>query len=112
MTTIQAIADVLMQHGDRFTGNGVREEAEGWRSEGFNAETANAWCEIGVWDAETAAKLRDAGVTPAQVSTAAKTLIEDSIDPENDYTDGDPIYACCNGDLDVETLIDAAKKAA
>lgn len=123
------MAEMLERHGDRFTGNNTDDEAQGWLDEGFDADSADAWCEIGCWDATTAAKWRDAGMTPSQISDAADAMLEaeiaewDAIDEaaaeedhdwtpctrESQYTDGNPIYSACNGDTRRQALIDAAK---
>lgn len=102
--------DMLEGHGDRFTGKNVDDEAQGWLDEGFDADSADDWCEIGVWDSATAAQLRDAGLSPEQVREACERLIEDASDDARDeYTDGDPIYSVCNNDTSIDVLIDAAK---
>lgn len=98
---------MLLRHGDMFTGNSVEDEAEGWADNGFDADSADPWCEIGVWDAATAAELRDAGLTPEQVKAAAESLTEGLEDPAEEYTNGCPIYAACNGDISVSVIIKA-----
>ena len=124
------IMEMLELHGDKFAGNHVSHEAQNWLDQGFDAASADDWCEIGCWDAATAATLRDAGLTPAQSDDAAERLIEaetaewDAIDEasakDNDdwtpcqrdskYTDGDPIYSACNNDTNAAEIIDAAKE--
>jgi hypothetical protein len=123
--------EALERHGDKFTGNNVADEAQGWLDENFSAEEADEWCDIGVWDALTAATLRDAGVTPSKANDAAQKLIDAEIeaweaidlaaakdDPENwtpcerdsQYTDGDPIYSACNNDTNANEIVEAAKQ--
>lgn len=106
--SLGAMVDVLESHGSRYTGNDVDDEAQGWIDQGFSATEADEWCDIGMWDAATAAACRDADKTPDQIAAAAKALIEDvADDDESPYTDGDPIYSACNGDTSVDVLIDA-----
>jgi hypothetical protein len=126
---IGEMADMLNGHGDQFSGNYVDDEAQNWLDNDFDADAANEWCEIGVWDAEVAATFRGENLTPKQVAAAAQKLIDaenaewDAIDEaeaeDNDdwtpcernsqYTD-DPIYSVCNGDTDAQEIIDAAKE--
>jgi len=101
------MVDVLEQHGDRWTGNCVDDEAQDWLDHDFEADGVNEWCEIGVWDAATAAAFRAAGKTPVQIAAASQSLIDAEEDPAEVYTDGDPIYAVCNSDLDAQIIIDA-----
>lgn len=107
---IGEMAEMLTRHGKNFCGNNVNDEAEGWADQGFRVDDAESWCEIGVWDAATAAELRDANLTPDDVASAAESLTEGLDDPAEEYTDGDPIYAACNGDICVSVIIDAARR--
>lgn len=95
---------MLLRHGDRFAGSCVEDVARDWLDSGFDADGADAWCEIGCWDAATAAQMRDADLTPDQMRAAAEEIAAAA-----EYTDGDPIYSCCNGDTPIQVLIDAAK---
>ena len=103
------MAVILEGHGSKFSGNNVADEAEAWMDNGFSPARAGSWCEIGVWDAAVAAEFRDADLTPEQVTAAAESLTEGMDDPAEEYTDGDPIYAACNGDINASVIIDAAK---
>lgn len=121
------IAQMLNGHGPQFTGNNVDDEAQGWLDEGFDAESAGEWCEIGCWDASTAARLRDAGLSAKDADTAADALIEvekekwekedayamehdlELPDHDSEYTDGSPIYSACNNDTPVSKIIEAAE---
>lgn len=114
VTEIISAASIRMQamllgHGIRFSGNNVEDEAEVWQDHDFDADHANQWCEIGVWDAATAAEFRDAGLTPERAKAAAESLTESLDDPADKYTDGDPIYAACNGDIKANVIIEAAE---
>ncbi len=60
------------------------------------------------WDAATAAKFRDADLSPSDVDAAADKLIEDA---DESYTDGSPIYAACNNDISADDIIAVAKVA-
>lgn len=106
-----AMAEMLERHGDRFAGNDVDETAQEWLDHDFTAEIADPWCEIGTWDASTAAEFRDAGLTPTQVKDAAEAMTADLEDPAEEYTDGCPIYAACNNDIIADEIIEAAKDA-
>ena len=126
---VAAMASMLERHGPAYTGHNVLEEAQGWIDAGFSADEAGAWCEIGCWDADTAATWRDDGLTPDQVRDAAQRLIDaevaewdaaDQAAAEDDadwqpvhrhsqYTDGDPIYSACNGDTLAAALVAEAK---
>jgi hypothetical protein len=107
---MDAMVKMLKRHGLMFTGNDPEGEAQDWLDHDFTADTADGWCEIGVWDAATAAELRDAGLTPDEAKRAAQSLVEDKA-RQIRYTDGDPIYSACNGDTPVQEIIDAAKRA-
>ena len=100
---------MLMRHGPRFTGSNINDEAEYWADQGFRADDADEWCEIGVWDAATAAEFRDAGLSPDQVKSAAESLTDGLDDPAEECTAGDPIYSVCNGDTKASVIIDAAR---
>lgn len=65
------IAAVLMSYGDRFAGNNPEGVAQDWADNDFDADGVAEWCEIGVWDASTAAQLRDAGLTPDDAKAAS-----------------------------------------
>lgn len=103
------MAATLNRHGTRFAGNNANDEAREWMDHGFRPSDADEWCEIGVWDAATAAEFRESGLTPDQVKDAAESLTEGLDDPAEEYTDGDPIYAACNGDIDPSVIVEAAK---
>lgn len=103
------MADMLDGHGDKFAGNDADDSAQDWIANGFDSADADGWCKIGVWDAATAATLRDAGLTPTQVVVAEANLVADCDDASDEYTDGSPIYAACNGDISVQVIIDACE---
>ena len=105
----KTMTTVLNSHGSKFSGTNVADEAQEWLDHNFTPATADGWCEIGVWDAATAAEFREAGLTPAEVESAAESLIEGLDDPSEEYTDGDPIYAACNGDITASVIIEAAE---
>lgn len=104
---INDMAATLGSYGSRFVGNNVADEAQEWLDRDFTPASAGGWCEIGVWDAATAAEFRAAGLTPEKVVAAAESLIDGLDDPADEYTDGDPIYAACNGDIKASVIIDA-----
>lgn len=101
--------DMLRRHGEKFTGGECTavDTSQGWVDAGFDAESADHWCAIGVWDYDVAAVLRDEGLTPDQVGRAALRMIADAGDCAGDeYTGADPIYSVCNYDTDIELLIE------
>ena len=124
------MAEMLDRHGSTFAGNCADDTAQDWIDNGFERDSADDWCEIGCWDAATAAELRDSGLTPTQAQEAAQRLIEaetaewnakDDAAAKADadwtpcsrdscYTDGDPIYSACNNDTLAQEIIDAAKE--
>jgi hypothetical protein len=99
---------MLASHGEMYTGICVRDEARGWIDHGFAADEADGWCDIGVWDAATAAELRDAGLTPDRAAAAAERIIE-QYEEAGESSWMDPIYAACNGDLALAAIIAAAE---
>jgi len=105
-TPLELVAEVLVSNGERFTGSDAAEVAQEWIDYGFDADDVSDWCDIGCWDAATAAAWRDAGLSPDQVLDAARSLIDAEDEPEDTYTDGCPIYSCCNGDTDSQVVID------
>ena len=102
-----AMAEMLERHGERFTGDDADAMAQEWLDHGFTVGEADGWCEIGCWDAATAAILAIEGLTPDTASAAAQRLIDAEI-ADSQYTDGDPIYSACNCDTDFQAIIDAA----
>lgn len=109
------IEHVLERHGPRFTGNNVSDEADGWIEHGFNTSEIDAWCDVGCWDPYTAQRLKDEGLESSDVEAACKYLCDQFDDPYEQadaYTDGDPMYALCNNDIDIHVILDAHRKVA
>lgn len=109
---LEEVVRVLKSHGDTFSGGVEQAEAyaKDWIEEGFGAEEVEEWCEEGFWDPATAAALRDENISPREAKRAANKLIDACDDPAEEYTDGCPIYAACNGDIGVQVLIDAVRE--
>ena len=103
------MCDLLDGYGERFSGNCVEDQAQDWLDHGFTADDAGQWCEIGCWDAPTAAEFRDSGKTPEQIADAAEVLAAAEDDPTDTYTDGDPIYSACNNDTNPQIIIAAVE---
>jgi hypothetical protein len=99
---IYDMAMMLTRHGERFIGLDAALEATYWLDHDFLAAEADPWCEIGVWDASTAAAFRDAMLTPDEVLSAAERLTE-GLD--------DPIYSTCNADTPVDVIIAEVARA-
>ena len=91
---------MLEGYGPRFIGHIPTDTAHDWIDHDFTADSAAEWCEIGVWDPATAADLVGAGLSPCQIEETAKQ-----------WTNRDVIYEACNGDLDVQELIDTMREA-
>lgn len=108
-TPLTHIAAVLRANGDAFAGLNSLQTADDWVSEEFtDPDEVNAWCEVGVWAPEVAAAFRDEGISPSVAREAADVMV--ARDGKDTFTDGDPIYAACNGDLDVSEIIEVAKE--
>lgn len=106
---LSRVVNVLKSHGDSFSGGGDNaiRFARQWVERGFDADDVDDWCEARVWDAQTAKAWSLAGMTPDDIVSAAKLLLENH--GTDSYTDGCPIYSCCNGDTDNDVMIDAYK---
>lgn len=106
---LSRVVNVLKMHGDTFSGGGDNaiRFARQWVDRGFDSDDVDDWCEARVWDAQTAKAWSLAGLTPDDVVSAAKLLLENH--GTDSYTDGCPIYSCCNGDTDTDVMIDAYK---
>jgi hypothetical protein len=100
------MAVMLLAAGERFSGNDVVDQAECWVEFGFTAETAWEWVQIGCWASWVAREWRDAGLTPDNVKTAAESLVDNSSEPDVEWTDSCPIYSCCDDDTDPEEVIE------
>lgn len=112
--SVKAIRDVLVGYGDVFTGgiNKAYDVAEEWEFDGFTAEQVEEWAGIGVWDADAADVWRGAGLTPTNVKHIADAMVDASNDPDAEFTDGCPIYAACNGDINPSRFVEFAKSQA
>lgn len=108
MSNAKQIESDLISRGSFFAGNDPAGIAEEWADE-FSPSDAAAWMDARFWDVSTAAALRDAGLSPQNAIDAAEAMIANEDD--NDYTDGCPIYSCCNHDTPVQAIIDAHKLA-
>ena len=102
---INAIAKVLLSHGEMFHGGRAKEIARDWDGCDFTAAGVDDWCSVGVWDAATAEAFHEANMTPAKVKATAERMVE--ADGADAYTSGCPIYAACNGDIDPQRIIKA-----
>jgi hypothetical protein len=99
------VTAVLLSHGEMFHGGTPADIAQDWIDHDFDADEVDSWCEVGCWDASTAAEFRDAGLSPRQAKEAADKL-DDQEDERPTY---DAIYRACNADLRAQAIIDAAK---
>ena len=107
--TLPAIMILLNTAGTRYAGDSAHDIAVEWIDNDFDAESCAEWIAAGFWNPSTAAQLLDAGLSPDDAKNAADAMTENESD--NDYTDGCPIYAACNGDIPAQEIIDAHKLA-
>lgn len=104
--SVREIADVLRRYGGPCHGGSPEDYAGDWDDLGMSAEDVEEWCAVGCWDAATAVRLRDAGLTPRRARDACDRLARAD---RAAYTDGDPMYAACNRDVRVDEIVDAAE---
>ena len=102
---ICAIGEVLLTYGERCHGWRPVDVARAWDAYGFTPLGVEVWCDAGVWDAATAQAFVAAEMTPDDACAAADRLVEQN--GADKYTDGCPIYAACNGDIDPAAIIAA-----
>ncbi len=76
----------------------VEDTAENWVYAEFSAPTVSDWWDAGCFDAEQTAKLRDAGLTPDDVSGNCK---------DHGFSWG---YGFSNCDVSLEDVLDAAAR--
>ena len=102
------IAAVLRGYGDCYSGGDVDDTAREWITCGITGpDEVGGWCLARVWEPNVAVALRDAGITPQRLCDIAARMTDGLDDDERSarWTDGCPIYAACNGDLDVDVLV-------
>ena len=95
-TKITEILATLHGHGPSFYGSDDEQAmdiAKEWAEE-FTVAEAGTWMSVGFWCPSTAASVRDLGIRPEQVATLCENIT------------GDPIYSMCNGDLNINALIE------
>ena len=104
---LSRVVNVLKSHGDSFSGGGDNaiRFARQWVDRGFDAIDVDSWCSVNVWDAQTAKAWAIAKLTPDDVVSAAKLLLESH--GTDSYTRGCPIYSTCNGDIHTDVIVDA-----
>lgn len=99
-TRVDELITELTQRGPVFSGVGyVRETALEWRAHGFDRDTAGPWMDIGIWEPDVAATLRD---WPLRPTTVRQFAHEAAMLPEHEGRD--VIYDVCNGDLSINVL--------
>jgi hypothetical protein len=102
---IAAIADVMLMYGERYHGWRPVDVAREWDRYDFTALGVELWCDAGVWRPDVAAAFAAAEMTSDDACYAADRMVEQH--GADGYTDGCPIYACCDGDLDPAAIIAA-----
>ncbi len=103
--TLPAIMILLGEAGTtRFSGNSTYDMAKEWADAEFSPDDVAEWIQAGFWNASTAAKLREAGLSADDAENAANALLDETGD-DGRYTDNDPVYSCCNGDTDTAVII-------
>lgn len=100
-TRVDELVTELTQRGSTFSGgeSRVRETAMDWRAQGFTRDSAAPWLDIGIWEPDVAATLRDWPLRPRMVRQFAR---EAGGLPEHEGRD--VIYDVCNGDLSINVL--------
>lgn len=83
----------------------VRQLAREWECRCFTATEVAAWLQIGVWDAVTAVRFEKSGLTLEQIADAAEYFCQ-FCDSDEENSSADVMNNICNGELDVEVLID------
>lgn len=113
---INKIAAELSLHGHCFDGGSPRSAvvvATEWHSHGFGDSDVAEWAAVGCWHPPVAAELRDAELTPDAARKACEQLVEQTSkrgdDPMVVYIDGSPMYSACNGHIDADDIIAAAR---
>jgi hypothetical protein len=104
---IEGASITLKSYGDMFTGGCIADAAHEWLDAGIEDDgSIGSWCDIGCWNASTAAEWIAAGLTPDDVESAAKAMQEEvSDDDMHARYSGGIIYACCNNDIDYKDVI-------
>ena len=102
---IQAIAGVLLLHGETFHGGYPEEAAADWDKYGFGDDEVDEWCNAEVWDPSTANELRAAGMTPLDTRETSIRMLDEN--GSGAYTSGCPTYAVCNGDMSCSAIVEA-----
>lgn len=104
---IEGAASTLRGYGDMYTGNCLADAAHAWLDAGIEDDgSIGSWCEIGCWDAATAAEWIAAGLSPDDVEAAAKRMRDQLTDDQmSSRYHGGVVYACCNGDIPYQDLI-------
>lgn len=104
---IEGAAATLKAYGDMYTGGCIADAAHEWLDAGIEDDgSIGSWCEIGCWNASTAAKWIAAGLTPDDVEAVAKAMREEvSDDDMHARYSGGIVYACCNNDIAWEDVV-------
>ena len=104
---IEGAAITLRSYGDMYTGGCVADAAHAWLDAGIEDDgSIGSWCDIGCWDADTAAKWIAAGLSPDDVEVAAKRIVEQLTDDQmSSRYHGGIVYACCNNDMAYQDVI-------
>jgi len=103
---LPAMAIMISNAGDRCSGNDALDEAQSWLDEDFDTQDASLWVESGFWNASAAAACRDYGMDAQDAVGAAQELRDLEGEDDSAYTDECPIYSVCNGDTNVQVIID------
>lgn len=91
-------------NGECYSGRRAGEMAEEWDANGLTDEAPD-WMQAKFWDPASARRVKNLGLTPERARELADEMLSGVEDPDTLYTDGDPIYAICNNDLDAEALV-------
>ena len=111
MTSEEAkVASYLRDHGDMFDGGDKDDRAElarEWMNCFDDPDTCRDWMEVGFWCPHTAESVSDLGIEPDEVASRCDDLSDEILA----RLQTDPVYALCNDDLSVQSLLDEDERA-
>ena len=104
------VAGYLRDLGPAFDGGNADDRAElarEWMNCFDDPDTCRDWMDVGFWCPYTAESVSDLGIQPNEVAARCDDLSDGILG--NLQTD--PVYAMCNDDLSVQSLLDEDERA-
>jgi len=92
MTRLEEMVSAIRHAGDMIHGGRPEHFAAEWHGLGFTVAEAEAWWEAGAFDAESALRLADVGLSAGDVAA-------DHVWPNDESTGFSVAYTHSNGDL-------------